>query len=94
MVDEVRRDPATGQTVVRRSGGGGSTLLLVLLVILALAALAYFTGFINVNPGQAPKLVGGEAPSVTTGKVVTGTHKEVVDVPDVHVQKPSDATNK
>ncbi len=94
MVDEVRRDPVTGDTVVvRRSGGGGSTLVLVLLVIAALAALAYFTGFLGGTLPTAPKVSveGGSPGELHTGKIVTGTHKEVVDVPDVKVEKAPDA---
>ena len=98
MVDEIRRDPVTGDTVVVRRGGGGSnTLLIVLLLVAALAALAYFTGFINVNGGSAPKVsvTGGSAPEVTTGKLVVGTEKKVVDVPKVGVEKApaADANN-
>jgi len=93
MVDEVRRDPVTGDTVVVRRSGGGSGLLIVLLILVALAALAYFTGFINVDPGKVPTLVGGEAPKIETGKIVTGTKKEVVDVPVVGVQKADNTKN-
>lgn len=90
MVDEVRRDPVTGDTVVVRRSGGGSGLLIVLLILVALAALAYFTRFINVNPGKAPTLVGGQAPTIETGKIVVGTKKEIVDTPTLGVQKADD----
>ncbi len=94
MADEIRRDPVTGDTVIVKRGGGGSTLLIVVLLLIALAALAYFTGLVNFNPGQAPKMVGGEAPSITTGKIVTGTKKELVDVPVVGMQKAPPATDQ
>ena len=89
MVEEVRRDPVTGDTVVVRRGGN-STLWIVLLLLIALAALAYFTGLINVSGKvEAPKVsvTGGETPTVTTGKIVAGTRKEVVDVPTVVTEK-------
>lgn len=89
MAEEIRRDPVTGDTVVVRRGGG-SGLWIVLLLLVALAALAYFTGLINVGGKLAPPTVsvsGGETPTVTTGAIVAGTTKQTVDVPKVETQK-------
>ena len=89
MAEEIRRDPVTGDTVVVRRGGN-STLLIVLLIAVALAALAYFMGLINVGGKlEAPKVSvsGGETPTVTTGEIVAGTTKTTVDVPKVETTK-------
>ena len=88
MAEEIRRDPVTGGTVVVKRGGSG--LWIVLLLIVALAALAYFTGLLNVGGKFAPPTVsvsGGEMPTVTTGAIVTGTTQQTVNVPKVETQK-------
>ena len=108
MAEEIRRDPVTGDTVVVRRGGN-STLLIIVLLALALAALAYFTGLINIGGKLAApnvSVTGGETPNVTTGEIVAGTSKQTVDVPKVEttkkeidvptigVKKAPDASNK
>lgn len=97
MVEEVRRDPVTGEAVVVKRGGGNSTLLIVLLLAAALAALAYFTGLLNFSGKvEAPKVSvqGGELPDASVGKVVVGTKKETIDVPVVGVQKAEGAEDR
>lgn len=89
MADEIRRDPATGETVVVKRGGN-TGLIIAILLLLALVALAYFTGLINVGGKlEAPKVsvTGGEVPKVTTGEIVAGTTKQTVDVPKVETTK-------
>ncbi len=89
MAEEIRRDPVTGDTVIVKRGGGNGLLIVVLLLI-ALAALAYFTGLINIGGKLAApdvSVTGGQTPTVTTGEIVAGTTKQTVDVPQVETTK-------
>lgn len=85
MADPVYREPP----YERKRGGNG--LLIALLVLAALAVLAFATGLIKLggDSGKLPdvSVSGGRAPDVDveTGKVVVGTTKEEVEVPDIDI---------
>ena len=73
--------------------------LLVLVGIAALVLLAGMaTGFINIDQtqtAQLPRIEGGRAPEfkADVGRIDVGTETKTVEVPNIALQKPRDASN-